>query len=117
MTLEKSSVILKTYSGESLPVLGEVVVRVTHESQVVDLPVLVIKGNGPWRDWLAKLAWHKVYQLTTSDRLQKLLEKYPLVFDGGIGGAPVNIHVQEGVKPKFFKPRGVPYVLRQKVET
>lgn len=85
VTLEKSSVILKTYSGESLPVLGEVVVRVTHESQVVDLPVLVIKGNGPWRDWLAKLAWHKVYQLTTSDRLQKLLEKYPLVFDGELG--------------------------------
>lgn len=39
--------IFKTYTGESLQVLGAIKAQVKYEDQRVELPVLVIKGHGP----------------------------------------------------------------------
>ena len=74
--LEKSSVTLKTYSGESL---GKLNVTVIYESQSSELSVLVVKGKGPCllgRDWLGmlKINWQKLFQLQSQDRLQELLK-------------------------------------------
>ena len=55
-SLEKSSVILRTYTGESLLTLGSIRVTATCNNQTKTLPILVIKGNGPnlmGRDWLS----------------------------------------------------------------
>ena len=46
---------LRTYSGESLQVLGEREVEVRYGKQVERLGLLVVKGSGPnlmGRDWL-----------------------------------------------------------------
>jgi hypothetical protein len=56
--LQKSSVTLKTYTGEQIKVVGSVEVQVEHNEQVVRLPLLVIQRQGPsllGRDWMAAL--------------------------------------------------------------
>ena len=43
-----------------------------------------------------------------------LLDKYGDVFNEGVGtikGFQAKLHVKSDVRPKFFKPRSVPYVL------
>ena len=46
-SLEKSSVILRTYTGENLSTLGSIRATATCNNQTKTLPILVIKGNGP----------------------------------------------------------------------
>ena len=56
--LENSINALKTYSGESLPVLSQLMVDVKVDQQVCKLSLTIIKGLGPTslgRDWLSKL--------------------------------------------------------------
>ena len=57
-SLQKTEVKLKTYTGESIPVIGTVNVHVKHKCQQEVLPVLVVKETGPnlmGRDWLCKI--------------------------------------------------------------
>ena len=56
--VQPSSVTLKTYTGESVCVLGSVQVKVEHGSTVAELPLLVTKMNGAsliGRNWLNHL--------------------------------------------------------------
>ena len=56
--LTDSSLILTTYSGEQLQVAGQMLVHVKYGKQQAQLPLYVVKGNGPslmGRDWLQKL--------------------------------------------------------------
>ena len=53
--LQQSSVLLKTYSGERLPVLGDMKATVQYEQQQQDLVLTVVAGEGPCllgRNWL-----------------------------------------------------------------
>ena len=56
--LQHSKACLRTYSGESITVIGQVEVEVCYEEQQVKVPLLVVKGEGPslfGRDWLTKI--------------------------------------------------------------
>ena len=60
--LKPTTVKLKTYTGEELKVIGQVQVDICYEGQNCQLPLPVIKGNGPallGRNWLKniKLNW------------------------------------------------------------
>ena len=46
VSITPSDVTSRTYTGEVLPVLGQVDVTVTYESQVISLPLVIIRGNG-----------------------------------------------------------------------
>lgn len=51
--------------------------------------------------------------------LQYVLRQHEEVFNEELGtwrGPPAKIYIKEGVAPKFYKPRPVPYVMRKKVE-
>ena len=66
--MEKSDIRLKTYTDESLPVVGEVVVNVKHNKQAKDLVLTIVGGDGPsllGRDWLKqlKLDWKAIHSL------------------------------------------------------
>ena len=55
VSITPSDVTLRTYTGEELPVLGQVDVTVTYESQVISLPLIIIQGKGVTlfgRNWL-----------------------------------------------------------------
>ena len=70
--LEKSDILLKTYTGEKLQLLGQLQVQlqvqVEYGDQVQLLPLLVVAGSGPslWgRNWLAaiRLNWAHIRQV------------------------------------------------------
>ena len=56
--LSKLTLLLKTYTGEVMPVLGEMKVEVKYRSQTVTLTLTIVEGSGPslfGRDWLGQL--------------------------------------------------------------
>ena len=74
------------------------------------------------RDWLGKfkVTLGEVNHVEeTTQPLQEVLDKHADVFNGDLGcmkGIEVTLQVKPEVKPKFLKPRSVPYILKQKVE-
>lgn len=125
LPLEKVVSRLVTYTGECLPILGRVIVSVKVNHQEAKLPLLIIKGEGPsliGRNWLAELRldWNQVNHIEDSnEELKQLLSKHEALFRDELGtlkGTKAKIHIKEGAKPKFFKPRNVPYVLKEKLE-
>ena len=87
-SLCQSGVVLHTYSPKQLTVVGEMSAHVQYGTQVQDLPLLVVEGEGLTllgRNWLDKIhlnwvqiAYHSVYGLGLS--LQEVLGKYQEVF-------------------------------------
>ena len=72
--LLESEVVLKTYTGENMRVLGELTVTAKYGSQCQDLPLVVIAGNGPpllGRNWLQhfRLDWDPLKSGTIHVRL------------------------------------------------
>ena len=88
-SLLSSRIQLKTYTSESVAVVGKITLQVKYQSQVKSLLLVVVKGSGPallGRNWLQeiRLNWHQiVYTVTGSDNkgLQDVLSKYPSVFE------------------------------------
>ena len=57
-TLQPTTTQLHSYSGETITVMGQMEVKVTHGTQTVTLPLIVVSGNGPnlfGRDWMTKI--------------------------------------------------------------
>ena len=87
------------------------------------MPLLIIQGSGPslfGRNWLKQmiLDWNEKHHVY-SDSLQVVLDKYPSVFQEGLGrhkSFQAKIYVNPHAKPRFFKVRTVPYAFRDKVE-
>ena len=79
----------------------------------------MVDGNGPnllVRDWLSKVNLGEIFSLGT---LNEVLEKHSAVFTEQLGclkGDEVQLNVNSEACPKFFKPRPVPFVLREKLE-
>ena len=123
ITLTPSLVRLQTYTGELLPVVGSTQLSVRYESTVCKLSVQVVSGVGPdlmGRDWLKRLeVTSGQVNLVEHDKLKEVLLKHEAVFDGSLGcmeDVEVTIQVDPKIKPKFLKPRSVPFVLKEKVE-
>ena len=127
LTLKEVPMGLKTYAGERIPVLGEVVVEVSYHEQNHQLSLVVVKGKGHnlfGRDWLMhfKLDW-KTIGLTTLEnakaRVDVLLKKYEEVFSSSRGAMKhfsVKLNVKEDARPIFLKPRSVPFAIREAIE-
>ena len=121
--LQPTKTKLRTYSGESLQVLGEREVEVRYGKQVERLGLLVVKGGGPnlmGRDWLGRIClnWNTIYQLQMSN-LQDTLDRNQELFQPGLGtlkGSEAKIYVDPEAKPRFCKARPLPYAIRQMVE-
>ena len=61
LPLQSSMVQLRTYTGETISVTGEILVKVQSGRQSHTLPLLVVPGQGPsllGRNWLLKLQVH-----------------------------------------------------------
>ena len=129
MQLEESNVLLKTYTGQTIPVKGSVMVDVEYNHQQCHrLRLLVVDGSGPClmgRDWLRQLQldWGTIKTVSTGDestasQLAKLQDKYQEVFSetlGTINPFQASLSVKADARPKFFKPRSVPFALREHV--
>ena len=124
-SLEPSTARLQTYTGEVIPVVGTAQLAVRYETTVATLSVQVVEGDGPnllGRDWLHKLqipCGHINLVKHDQQRLHEILQKHDVVFGGSLGcmkDVQITLQVDSKVKPKFLKPRSVPFALKDKVE-
>ena len=122
-TLQHSSAQLRTYSGEPIPVLGQVEVEVCYGEQRAKLPLLVVAGEGPClmgRDWLMeiRLNWREI-NTVQSRTVAHVLDRHRSLFEPGLGtlqGYEAKIHVDPTAQPRFCKARAVPFSMKSKVE-
>ena len=122
--LTPCTVTLRTYSGEQLSVLGQANVNVGYNGGTTRLPLIVVKGDGPWlfgRNWLEhiRLDWPAICRVAEPTRMQPILDEFPDVFKEELGcyrGGEVCIDVDPDVRPRFFKPRTVPLAFREQVD-
>ena len=128
--LHKTNVILKTITGDQIPVDGvsNVTVKV-HGQKIEKMPIYVVRSEGPalfGRDCLksVKLNWKELninmVNLSTGKRskLDELLHRYKEVFSNKLGkdkNIKARIWVSENARHIFFKAKTVPYALRDAV--
>ena len=118
--LQPSKVILRTYTAQSVGVVGTLPVKVVYEEQEKDLSLFIVQGKGPAlfdRDWLAsiKLRWPSIaYHSVGGMNLEELLQQFEEVFFPELGTAqtPPIYLVKEPAQPKFFRPRPVPFAIK-----
>lgn len=124
LELKPSSVILRSYSGHRLEVLGVVDLTITHHAQTARLPLVVVTGDGPsllGRNWLQliKLDWGSIKTIQSNSALAGVIKKHTPLFRSKLGklqGMEAKVYIPADAKPRFFKPRPISYALRQKVE-
>ena len=88
------------------------------------LNLLVVEGDGPsllGRDWLkqVKLDWSLIHQIHSSSEIEKILERYAVLFQDELGcveGIRTRIVVDPDAPPKFYRPRSVPFAIRAKIK-
>ena len=86
--LEKCNTLLRTYTGEPLPVLGQMEVNIQYEDQEATLPLLIVPGNGPplWgRNWLTSIRLHWRDIKTVSLGVEPLLHQHSSLFSEELG--------------------------------
>lgn len=84
----------------------------------------VVAGNGSsllGRNWLEKirLNWHQIASIAAvDDQLSNLLDKFQDVFKDELGTVHsyrASLHLREGAQPKFFRPRSIPFAIKDAV--
>ena len=134
---ESTSVILATYTGEKISVLGQIMVDVKYGKQHKQLPLYVVKGDGPsllGRNWLTEinLNWKSLKlmsitgtqatpksQMSYERQMEALLQTHKAVFQEGLGEISTfeaTLQLKPTATPKFCKARSVPFALQTAVE-
>ena len=130
--LEKSNLLMRTYTYEVFEPLGFIKVKAQYQSQVQDVVIYVVSQGGSalfGREWLRcfKLDWNEIaavkkIETTTKsaeEALKQVLVKYPDVFKPTLGcvkGAQIKLHMKADSKPVYHKARPVPYALKPRIE-
>ena len=122
-TVHPSTVLLKTYTGEILNVVGELPVEVQYGDQgSLSLSLVVVTGRGTrvfGRNWLRAIKFDCQYitavtmESGSGRNLSSLLSKYCAVFKAPYN--KVQLQVKVSAKPKFCQARLVPFSLRSAV--
>ena len=103
-------------------------VQVVYEQQKHQrMPLYVVQGDGPslfGRQWMEKirLDWSNIHKIQQGKEMvnqkpgtTKLLEDYKVLFDGELGKVEkvqAQLRIKKGAEAAFFKPRPVPYALK-----
>ena len=120
--IRKTTIVLRTYTSEVIPVRGEVQVNVTYGEQ--KLTLYVTKQEGPsllGREWLTsiRLDWKMIGLDKVQRRLHEMLNRYSEVFQDDLGTMKeikAELKLKENASPKFHHPRTVPFALKGAVE-
>ena len=111
--LVECSVTLKSYSGHTIPVVGETPVHVQYQTKQVNLSTVATKGVGlalMGRDWLSKLKldWHQISNTQHANplkpKLEDIVQQFPRLFDGQLGtikGFTAELRVKENAPPQY----------------
>ena len=118
--LGECQALLRTYTGQRLPVLGQMDVAVEYEYQKVELPLLIVPGDGPalWgRNWLSAIQLNWPYIKNITQGIEPMLSKYSELFKEELGtlkGVEIKLSIAKDATPRFKSP--VSYALRGAVE-
>ncbi|XP_037512230.1 uncharacterized protein K02A2.6-like [Rhipicephalus sanguineus] len=125
VAVEASGVMLRSYSGELSQVEGQAQVSVRFGNREATLPLYLTKGSSPTllgRNWICALGVRlpegQEAALHGLQDIPSLLTDFQSLFQPGVGtfaGTTAGIHVPEGVRPRFFKPRPLPFALKDGV--
>lgn len=140
LNLRQTSLLLSTHTCEPASPVDAVNVKVHHNAQLHQLPLYVLKGQGPpllGRESLRsiKLDWQTICQLNRQDevvnlasqqlpssrrqRLDTLLAKHEEVFNEALDtteGERAHLVLKPVFRPKFVKARTVPSSLKPAIE-
>ena len=123
--LQKTDIILKTYTGEKIDILGSAQVVACYQGKEVVLPVQVVKGVGPnllGRDWINQLkvsVGSRCNLLNSESNLDHLLGKHAELFKPELGTLKdfkAILYLKPDATPKFCRGRTVPFALKKPVE-
>ena len=124
-TLHPSNLILKTYTNERMEVTGTLNMRVRYGNQKQKLVLVVVAGDGPsllGRNWLKylRLDWSNIFAVRAAriSLVDDLLEKHKPLFSDELGSVKpftASLQIQSDATPRFFKPRPVPYAIKEAV--
>ena len=78
--LDSSEVRLSSYSGESIPVMGSVQMKVKYKCQEFTVSLIIVKGSGHTllgRNWLQifKLDWQEIF-LINDESVSPVLQSF-----------------------------------------
>lgn len=129
---------LSAYGGIPIEVIGQTIVSVNCTNTIMQLPLVVVNGvDKPLlgRNWMpfVPIDWAKIKQnlvrlkrlvhvdtiASSVHKLRQILIKHKELFTDGIGHCTkikAHISLKEGVAPKFYKARPVPFSLQKKVD-
>lgn len=122
LPLQPAQLKLSSYSQHVVPVLGCLQAPVQYQGENYSLPLYVTKGDDVallGRQWLQciRLDWRRVCSLKIQT-IDDLIVEYSDVFaetPGIIKDFKAEVQVNEDTQPVFFRPRPVPYALKDKV--
>uniref|UniRef100_A0A914WMU4 RNA-directed DNA polymerase n=1 Tax=Plectus sambesii TaxID=2011161 RepID=A0A914WMU4_9BILA len=127
---------LSGYNGQAIHVRGMCTVDVNYSGQTYALPLYFVQGNGSslcgknWIDSL-KIDLNETYygssppvnvkplqvnRVYSESKLASVLDKYTATFSPGLGRcnkAHAKLHLRPDARPRFFKPRPVPFARLQ----
>ena len=117
-----TNVVLQTYTGDPIPLVGKVMVELWYTVRAVPL----VHCKGKWasllrREWLRKLTldWKMIGLVAQAPAgVDSLLKAHAEVFKDGLGmlkSIIADLHVKPEAQPKFHKPRPVPFSLKEAV--
>ena len=107
-----------------MQIVGQLNVRVQYGEQTASLVLVVVAGNGPslfGRNWLKyiRLDWGRIASVQHKpNSLQTLLQKHKSLFNEELGTVKpyrATLHIKPDATPKFFKPRSVPFAIKDAV--
>ena len=125
--LNSTEIGLQTYTAEPMKVLGETMIQVKYGDYKGTLKLYVVDGTGPnlmGYNWLqhVRLDWKSLGVETVKNQphpLSDILNKHKEVFQdelGTIKDFTAKLSVKNNVKPKFCRPRAIPFALKDSVE-
>jgi len=125
VSLQRTSVKMRTYTDEPISVLGEMHVIVTYRESTHNLTRYVVPGNGPsllGRNWLQHihLDWRSLGIATEQEVLYpaNALLKYATVFHDDLTTMcpfKATLRLKSGAVPRFHRLRPVPFALKEAV--
>ena len=110
--LHSSDAVLRTYTSETVSVIGELQVEVKYEAQTKHLSLLVVPGSGPsliGHDWMSYITfnWAEVKHTRSQNQdLQALLDKYPELFKDELG-TMTNFTAKLDLQPESIDKEGL----------
>ena len=128
LPMKKSTMMLRTYTGENMDVRGEIEFDVWYGDQRKSLPLVIVAGNGLTllgRNWLhhIRLDWKELNAATvhhsSADTLESIRKRYEsTVFGEGLGHITpfkAKLQMKPDSQPKFQKPRPVSFAIQDAV--